>query len=393
MMITTLICCFCIVCTAVISTYGAAARPSCIAFSLAFSSGSLLISAVYYAIIKVTLLAMGTVLELKKGRICMRANRHNFIPVPKNQSSDEMPPPQQPIDGKEQEQEIVEEEEWSFSDSDDDGDSYDQEKHCEPYDPRNVAAAEAASPVERFSTIKVWTNVYGLALGTFCMVHSLMLPNELSNTVFCICLWLEGSLEECCSRSISPRRSSSRKVVVGSASAACISLLLLAGIVTKSTGSFISGKLDIPFTAWDYSSIIIPIIGVAAIRNMSRTNDIRATMELSSPACLLGSIICFLVCIFVSFSDAAAPSSCMVDHLLDLDNDDASLLHGGKNSTKTRAAWIFLRHEPILSILTIPFPLVCSVVAIVTCSQTSHAMVSLPLFDSFFFFHLIERFC
>ena len=38
---------------------------------------------------------------------------------------------------------------------------------------------------ERFSAIKIWTNIYGLSIGIYCLVYSLMLPNELSAFVFC----------------------------------------------------------------------------------------------------------------------------------------------------------------------------------------------------------------
>lgn len=39
---------------------------------------------------------------------------------------------------------------------------------------------------ERFSAVKIWTNIYGLSIGIYCLVYSLMLPNELSAFVFCV---------------------------------------------------------------------------------------------------------------------------------------------------------------------------------------------------------------
>jgi hypothetical protein len=364
-MITTIVCCFCVVCTAVVATYSTAARAPCILFSFAFSSGSLLVSAVYYAIIKMTLLAMGTVLEMKKGRISIHANRRRFQRVPLNNNAPSVPQQEAGQRQKNDEEEMDNESfsSWSFSDNDDEEDSENPDEtviHLEEPLPRQ----QQPSQVERFSALKVWTNVYGLAVGVFCMVHSLTLPSELGNTVFCLCLWVEGSLEL-----FKPR--SKKKC---EASMACISTMLLVAIGMKSSGSFVSGRLDLPVTASDYSSIVVPIVGVSAIRNMRRTNNIRATLELSAPVCLMASLLCFLVCIFVSFSQPSS-SSCMVDHLWDLDPVFYKHYINGTATATPNHTWMFLRHEPILSMVAIPFPLICSVVAVVACSQTSHVLV------------------
>lgn len=45
---------------------------------------------------------------------------------------------------------------------------------------------------ERFSSLKIWTNVYGLSVGIYCLVYSLLLPNELSAFVFCCASLLAG---------------------------------------------------------------------------------------------------------------------------------------------------------------------------------------------------------
>lgn len=45
---------------------------------------------------------------------------------------------------------------------------------------------------ERFNSVKIWTNVYGLSIGIYCLVYSLLLPNELSAFVFCIVSLLAG---------------------------------------------------------------------------------------------------------------------------------------------------------------------------------------------------------
>jgi hypothetical protein len=108
-----------------------------------------------------------------------------------------------------------------------------------------VSNVKALPPAEKFSTLKVWTNVYRLAVGTFCMVHRLTLPNEISNTIFCLCLWAEGSLERFRDRSRRKLCSWIRS------STTCLSALLVVALCMKSGGSFISGRLKLPATAWD----------------------------------------------------------------------------------------------------------------------------------------------
>lgn len=45
---------------------------------------------------------------------------------------------------------------------------------------------------ERFNAVKIWTNIYGLSIGIYCLVYSLLLPNELSAYVFCVASLLAG---------------------------------------------------------------------------------------------------------------------------------------------------------------------------------------------------------
>lgn len=214
---------------------------------------------------------------------------------------------------------------------------------------------------ERFTFLKVWTNVYGLALGMFCVVYSLLLPNELSSFTFCICLWLAGAFEcmhlcrssskkrgrrggaGCCccccpywwsqqqqqqhtisrqrmiAREISammtttssgqPKKKGTRGTPKNASAAgvhAGLCTLLLLGIACKMAGGIVSGSLLVSNmmgggggagAASAIASVLIPVVGVAAIRNMRKTEDIRNTMELSMPVCSMGSLLC-LLCIF-----------------------------------------------------------------------------------------------
>ena len=84
---------------------------------------------------------------------------------------------------------------------------------------------------------------------------------------------------------------------------ACICALLFLGILFKGAGGIMSGKLyeDVEGSTWSAAaSIAIPVVGVAAIRNMRRTQDIRTTMELSLPVCSMGSLLCLLCIILFS---------------------------------------------------------------------------------------------
>ena len=87
----------------------------------------------------------------------------------------------------------------------------------------------------------------------------------------------------------------------------CLCMLLVLGMTFKVAGSFVSGRLweglllpdgETVHVVAAACSILIPMVGVAAIKNMQGTKDVRNTMELSIPACSLGSLVgllCFVV--------------------------------------------------------------------------------------------------
>lgn len=60
--------------------------------------------------------------------------------------------------------------------------------------------------------------------------------------------------------------------------------------------------------------------------------------------------------------------------------------HVPRNDNITVSA-SFLRHEPILSMFVMPFPLVCSVVAVVSCSRNDHIMVGWCAYGAALFKH------
>ena len=428
-MIVTVVCCFSVVCTAVLATYGISSKPpqhECLAFSLAFASLSILISAVYYLIIKVSWLAIGAVLmqhdtsmsdppARRKRSTIMRqlilVDRSKFKKIAASEEDADFSFQQQSntsIAGKVDDDDDAKSlSPWSFSSTSDCSpcSKGSPRERCEIPVAENelgetdsVEFQQPSTVTERYSTLKVWTNVYGLAVGTFCIVHSLLLASELGSSVFCFCLWLE-SLRECRCKCSLFKKLASRKAYANQRQSSdvfmpCLSILLLLGIVFKSMGSLLSASAEAheQDALSVVCSILLPVAGVLCVRNMRKTSDIRNTMELSAPVCWLGSIIC-LLCIVVG----TAGGSCIVNHVYTSgsENDnDWNLESNMTLSSHLQAAdvWIpersrraadayssNIRFQPILSVLVIPFPLVCSVIAVVSCSQSSHIMVSFLL--------------
>lgn len=217
-----------------------------------------------------------------------------------------------------------------------------------------VPQKQQPKDTERFTFLKVWTNVYGLAVGMFCVVYSLLLPNELSGFTFCICLWVVGVYEcvqmsglrrLCCCCFFMKNKISERKKRMlheismmrharSSASSnshchvqnksddsamvlTCLSSLLLLGIVLKTAGGISSGRLfgNIEVTGEALASTLIPAVGVACIRNMRKIENIQNTMELSMPMCSMGSMLCMLCIVLMAEYDAGSSQqvSCVWD--------------------------------------------------------------------------------
>ena len=465
-MITTVVCCICVMCTAVLATYGMGIGdkggrnaekqllvlqpPMCIAFFLAFTSSCILISTMYYMIIKVSILAMNALMSARR----RFSGSHGHHPrqmecddlssissfsssyshrspfssdsddddvekkkVPKKESSSNITVLAATAPKEHHENDRLSQ--WSFSDEEE---RPIEEKQEKPNEEEVCEIATVAHPPpseeifeheeedseeekrqqtkrnakrttvqanERFTSVKVWTNVYGLALGMFCIVYSLLLPNELSSFTFCVCLWLAATYEcasqnnggctlfQCrrkrnrkgrqrfCAQSLTAlvrticscsllysdegrmRRMNRKKRIFmelqdlhrrqrpthteepastrhsiesqvelilhpSSSSSSWVQcflcLLLVVGMVLKASGSLISGRLWDGIVAEDgqsvhvaamLCSVLIPVMGVSAIKNMQRTKDVRSTMELSVPACSMGSLVC-LLCIIVA---------------------------------------------------------------------------------------------
>jgi hypothetical protein len=444
-------------------------QPLCIPFFLAFTSSCILISTAYYLIIKVSILAMGKLTtrmrrfadgddEYNDGIIVATnddgnlSSSHDDDLESLSSSSSSCPSLSSPDAAKkmtskkkqQQQQDAAADGDvspWQFSEEDEEeNNSSDmakkrvvkedeiqemeeeekiiitEQEEEEEEEEQIIHHSSRKKENERFTSIKVWTNVYGLAVGMFCIVYSLLLPNELSSFTFCTCLWVAATYE-CAVQSRAYhllleriRRKTTRKKKGGgsrirgkfclsslaallkatcscsficysdegrlrrmnrkkrifmelqelhrrqrpthteepnqptptqqpplllppqmmmlhhhshsSAMLFCLCLLLVAGMALKATGSFMSGRLWEGVMSEDGQSIhaaailcsvMIPIIGVAAIKNMQRTKDVRSTMELSIPACSMGSLICLLLCILVVGGNISSSSSSCVN--------------------------------------------------------------------------------
>lgn len=73
----------------------------------------------------------------------------------------------------------------------DDGWSSNSSGSCEDDEVSQKKKREISSATSlRLSGRRVWSNVYGLGMGIFCMVYCMQLPSRHSNSVLCTVLWL-----------------------------------------------------------------------------------------------------------------------------------------------------------------------------------------------------------
>jgi hypothetical protein len=131
-------------------------------------------------------------------------------------------------------------------------------------------------------------------------------------------------------------------------------------------------------------NVLFPIIGVLALKSMRKAENIRETMELAVPVCGLNSLC--VMCILLMQN-----SICLSRHLSSTITmaDATKELHAGSPQDANWTAAppevpasedrAIVRYQPILAALALPFPLVCSVVCIVTAGRNHRVMVSLSV--------------
>ena len=186
----------------------------CQMFNELFAAVAILVSIVYYAVVKVTLMAMGAVImspphphpiyakdddceaattspdeeqededAKSTGTFSISSDENKegveLQEVTVQKKSEHCFPASDEIQEVEEEGEKREGEERKSRQKRKDG----MRKSLSPPPERQQ---QTKSTGERFSSLKIWTNVYGLSIGIYCLVYSLLLPNELSAFVFCL---------------------------------------------------------------------------------------------------------------------------------------------------------------------------------------------------------------
>jgi hypothetical protein len=137
-------------------------------------------------------------------------------------------------------------------------------------------------------------------------------------------------------------------------------------------------------------NVMFPIVGVLALKSMRRTKNIRQTIELAVPVCGMNSlcIVCIILmqnslCLSRHFSATMsvvdATKSIVPQPLMDNNSrnrtiSDASTIDTHPHTSEEYKA--IVRFQPVLAALGLPFPLVCSVVCIVTAGRNHRVMVS-----------------
>ncbi len=115
-------------------------------------------------------------------------------------------------------------------------------------------------------------------------------------------------------------------------------------------------------------NVMFPIVGVLALKSMRKAENVRETMELTVPVCGVNTL-CFMCIILMQ------NSICLSKHLSStISMADATNHNWTDSHTEDRA---IIRYQPILAALALPFPLVCSILCIVTAGRNHRVMVRL----------------
>lgn len=120
-------------------------------------------------------------------------------------------------------------------------------------------------------------------------------------------------------------------------------------------------------------NILFPIVGVLALKSMKRTENIRETIELATPVCGLNSLC--IVCVIMMMH-----SECMDKHLSSTISslNMASGNFAGNSTSYTLPPKEIFRYQPVMAVLAIPIPLICSIVCMVAAARNHRSMVSTP---------------
>ena len=163
-----------------------------------FAALAVLVCIAYYAVVKCSLLAMGAVLMDPPRPHPLYEEEDGFVGSEMTTVTTDHPDPQASEDdvGNDTFSVLSSLSSSSSSIATNDGENQQvgagEGERSSGYDARIATSPRHQQPVddtrrgERFNAVKIWTNIYGLSIGIYCLVYSLLMPSELSAFVFCV---------------------------------------------------------------------------------------------------------------------------------------------------------------------------------------------------------------
>lgn len=136
-------------------------------------------------------------------------------------------------------------------------------------------------PIVQSSSMRIWSNVYGLGVGVYCLVFSVQSTDVYVGFVLSVCLVLIAVQEYAYGPRATP--------VHGRVSVPVCILLYLASLV-------LVAKSMTPRTALHWvTGALIPIVGAGLIRYMQRPSNLVETLKLSAPVSGMIGVCCVFV--------------------------------------------------------------------------------------------------
>lgn len=233
---------------------------------------------------------------------------------------------------------------------------------------------------ETFDGSKVWSNVYGLGFGIFCMVYCMQVPSRLCTSTLCTTLWL-----------ISTEEYLQRRADYGTFLGFQDRVIMPFMLVTYFVGVCLLWFSIPSIESADFAVVntLIPLAGPSAMRYLKRPKDILKTLELGAPVAGLisGCIICTIL---------SGQTDCVYQHFLQMtpaallnETEDGGIVNravvlpmlGDASKNKT----IPIHPLVVLSILGAPVFAACALMGVVsscTSGRTMDAAASFMMISS-----------
>lgn len=249
-----------------------------------------------------------------------------------------------------------------------------------------------------FDSKKIWRNVYGLGVGTFCMSYCMQMPSRQCNTFLCATMWFvsihqdfavshghrrrrQGSISNNAAKPSWKSRDTHTRAVSyyhGAARADCYNYILRPGMIGIYGVISILMFVNMPIPHSVEFAIIntaIPIVAPIAMRYVVTTPKMKIgeTIELGSPVAALLSMC--VICTFVS-----SQSECVSHRFMgppsnhrDAEEGDSTItsmmMKGIMNSTLPVSVYPL----PVISTLLAPVAGICTLVSTTTSYTTGRS--------------------